>query len=263
MQERKTVHYNAERLYKLIKDNLSLLIILPTLVGGLWQVIELSSLSISFLRFFSVSQLVADGLLILIVFSFFIFSILLLPIYAYWVFPPSDKLKETIEKTEKDSTKKEIETSFVDKRPLISFIIFYGFIYLLIYGMVKYSVTSIKELLIFTIVGLIGIYILRNIYLKERRTVIKYKKMVFLCSMLMFAIIFTFVAMFCRHMHNLFLLPKDLINVEKIKTSIGTQYPKDTIDILYANDKYIFFEVKNQKSKILIVPFEDLVKNKQ
>lgn len=260
MKEEKTIYHNADKLYKLIKENLSLLIIFPPLIGGLWQVIELSSLSISFLRFFSVSQLVADGILILIVFLFFIASLLIPPIAAYWLFPPSLSLNEAIEKSDQNPIKKE-EKSFVDKNPFISFIGFYGFIYLLFWGMVKYPVTSIKELLIYTFVGLLAIYYVRIIYLRERRTTVKYKKLVYLCSIFVFISMFLYVSLFCRHMHNLFLLPKDVINVERLKNNINCQYPKDTVEILYSNDKYIFLEIRNKKSKILITPFEDLVKN--
>lgn len=263
MKQEKTIYHNAEKLYKLIKKNLSLLIIFPPLIGGLWQVIELSSLSISFLRFFSVSQLVADGILILIVFLFFIVSLLIFPIAAYWLFPPSLSLKEAVENSDQNPIKKEEEKSFVDKNPFISFIGFYGFIYVLFWGMEKYPVTSIKELLLYTTVGSLAIYYLRIIYLRERRKTLKYKKIVYLCSIFVFITMFLYVALFCRHMHNLFLLPKDVINVERLKNNISYQHPKDTVEILYSNDKYIFLEIRNKKSKILITPFEDLVKNKE
>jgi hypothetical protein len=55
--------------YQLLKDNISILILVPTILGGIWQLLELSSISTSFIRFFSLSQLVADGILILFVLS--------------------------------------------------------------------------------------------------------------------------------------------------------------------------------------------------
>lgn len=45
-----------------IKDNLSMIVLLPTLLGGAWQLFELSSISTSFVRFFSVGQLIGDGI---------------------------------------------------------------------------------------------------------------------------------------------------------------------------------------------------------
>ena len=50
-----------------IKDNLSMIVLLPTLLGGAWQLFELSSISTSFVRFFSVGQLIGDGILILFI----------------------------------------------------------------------------------------------------------------------------------------------------------------------------------------------------
>ena len=49
-----------------IKDNLAIIILVPTLLGGLWQVASLLSFGFSYLRFFSLSQLVSDGLLLII-----------------------------------------------------------------------------------------------------------------------------------------------------------------------------------------------------
>ncbi|WP_348814152.1 hypothetical protein, partial [Flavobacterium maritimum] len=45
---------------------LSVLVIVPAFIGGLWQIIELSNISITYIRFFSISQIVPDGLLILL-----------------------------------------------------------------------------------------------------------------------------------------------------------------------------------------------------
>mgnify|MGYP006199785449 CR=1 FL=1 len=52
---------------------LSLLVAIPPLFGAIWQLIELSKLSLSYIRFFSISQLVADGTLVLIILVFFLF----------------------------------------------------------------------------------------------------------------------------------------------------------------------------------------------
>lgn len=48
-----------------IKDNLPIIFIIPTTIGGVWQLFELGSFGISYIRFFSVPQLLPDGLLII------------------------------------------------------------------------------------------------------------------------------------------------------------------------------------------------------
>lgn len=51
-----------------IKENLSLIVVVPAFIGGLWQSIELMSISTPYIRFFSVSQIIPDGILILLFF---------------------------------------------------------------------------------------------------------------------------------------------------------------------------------------------------
>jgi len=51
--------------WKEIKDYLEIAVLIPTILGGLWQTYELATISTSYIRFFSVSQVVPDGLLIL------------------------------------------------------------------------------------------------------------------------------------------------------------------------------------------------------
>ena len=61
-----------------LKDYLSLIAIIPLLLGGIWQIFLLASISSSYIRFFSVSQQLADGVLIL-----FYFSVLMSPFILF------------------------------------------------------------------------------------------------------------------------------------------------------------------------------------
>ncbi|AWI26868.1 hypothetical protein [Flavobacterium pallidum] len=49
--------------FELIRKNLPIIIIVPALLGGYWQLSQIIKIAPIFLRFFSVSQMVADGLL--------------------------------------------------------------------------------------------------------------------------------------------------------------------------------------------------------
>ena len=60
-----------ENAIRKIKDYLPLIALVPLLIGGFWQLIELALISSSYIRFFSVTQQLADGLLILFVFTLF------------------------------------------------------------------------------------------------------------------------------------------------------------------------------------------------
>ncbi|MBD8081727.1 hypothetical protein [Chryseobacterium caseinilyticum] len=47
------------------KNVFPIILILPTFIGGLWQILELIFIDPSLIRFFSITQLIADGILIL------------------------------------------------------------------------------------------------------------------------------------------------------------------------------------------------------
>ena len=64
--------------FSFVKRNINLIVILPALFGGLWQVVELASMSFSFIRFFSVGQIIPDGLLVLLFLTSFFISTLIL-----------------------------------------------------------------------------------------------------------------------------------------------------------------------------------------
>lgn len=56
-----------------IKENLAAIILIPTLIGGLWQLLELLFIGPAYIRFFSISQLVPDGILLIFVFLLMLF----------------------------------------------------------------------------------------------------------------------------------------------------------------------------------------------
>lgn len=220
------------------------------------------TISISFLRFFSVSQLVADGILILIIFTLIFGTISIIPLYYHWVLPTSDNYDKINEEINlKSHLNKEDKVSLVDKNPIIFFITFYAIILLITFSLGNYKVNNINEFLIYTIVGFILIYIVQKLYINERKTTKNNKKSIYLGSLFVFTIMFLYMFLFFRHIHNLFLLPKNIVNIEMLNDKIRIENPNENLKILYTNDKYIFLELENKKSKktkILIKPFEKL-----
>jgi len=67
-----------KNLYKNNKDFFPIIILIPTIIGGIWQILELMTIDPSFLRFFSISQLVSDGILIITLLTIVIVYLLLL-----------------------------------------------------------------------------------------------------------------------------------------------------------------------------------------
>ena len=58
---------NIKKILGKINEYLGLFIVVPAVLGGLWQILELSYLSPSFIRFFSVTQVASDGLLVMVI----------------------------------------------------------------------------------------------------------------------------------------------------------------------------------------------------
>ncbi len=50
---------------KWVLDNISLVLLIPSFFGSVWQILELSSMNVAYIRFFSVTQIPVDGILIL------------------------------------------------------------------------------------------------------------------------------------------------------------------------------------------------------
>lgn len=68
---------NFTKYFQILKDNLTIIALIPTFLGGIWQLFQLGGISIQMIRFFSLTQLVNDGVL-LILFLIFPVSILIL-----------------------------------------------------------------------------------------------------------------------------------------------------------------------------------------
>lgn len=62
MEENKTW---LKKSHKLLDQNLALIVLVPTVLGSVWQIFQIGRLNLSYLRFFSLSQAAVDGVLIL------------------------------------------------------------------------------------------------------------------------------------------------------------------------------------------------------
>lgn len=74
MFKRKSMKEYLRVYYNLLKENLTMIVIIPTILGAIWQLYMLSSISSNLVRFFSVSQLISDVILVL---GFFIFPFIM------------------------------------------------------------------------------------------------------------------------------------------------------------------------------------------
>lgn len=266
---------NIKKQYLHLKDNLSIIILIPTLIGGIWQLLELSSISTSFIRFFSLSQLVADGILVLFIFTVFYFS-----------FKLSIKMigKQNFKIDLNEKPNSVWLSIFLVGCTLIAF-------YLLILPLlesiyIKRKITIIEitiliPILMMTIGGfLLGILgILENILHQNTQKVklwlIKIKNMdrlknnisslVSAIIVLIFLFLIKFILVdlnpYMSNFREYIIFPNNLLNKEVLENKIIKKYSlKFKPRMLYNNDKYFFYKIIDAKKneKILIIDYSRL-----
>ena len=228
---------------KLIKEYLPLIVLLPVIIGGLWQIIELGSMSMSYIRFFSVTQLIADGFLAILVTSPWIFFV------YFYVF----KYIET-NKNHKSDFKTNHSLVFRLFMAII-ILVFIVTVYYLIVSKVFHSSNGLinyfsKVFLFFVFFISLDIFVdtlgLLNFLKKNMQNEIFDKPF----GLVSLAFIFFIIPMI---FHSAFYVPHNLENLEKYNQNKNAE-------LLYFNDKYIFIEHKKEDNKttIQVVPFEEL-----
>ncbi|SHN45544.1 hypothetical protein SAMN05216311_120100 [Chitinophaga sp. CF418] len=264
--------FEQELNFTLLKENTKALIVVPTVVGGIWQMMELLSIGTSFLRFFSITQLVSDGLLILFILSLCGFICWLL--YLSYLILSYDnsmldgtKFPEIVAILNGDKTENKIfyvsrirQTlrvkiySYLKLAALIGLIIFA--FYCLIWPIMSRNIsgktlTAIDYVVWVTGLGLISVAFIGTInavffiqgwalnVINDYVVVIKET-----LKCLVLGGIVGFVIFIAPIFHESFLLPTDLKNNDYIIQQVHARNPKvETWYVEYFNDKYIFINV--------------------
>nr|WP_314896372.1 hypothetical protein [uncultured Flavobacterium sp.] len=211
--------------------------IVPTVLGGVWQLFMLGSISSNMIRFFSISQLISDGLLVL---GFFILPIsIVYPIIK-------NRNKEKIDP---------LPTSKTENVLIISSLICIIVLMAILLSDIKILIqlkdfNSLKGLLMIVCVFNAIIYTSFRKFIHERLTI-----ELFIIIIILINFIITTVAFYK--------VSKDISGIKNIEILISNIEKEDCYskvpDILYFNDKYIFIQLeKRNKKSILIKKFDDL-----
>ncbi|MBX9889453.1 MAG: hypothetical protein K2Y30_16150 [Flavobacteriaceae bacterium] len=250
---------------KYLKNNINLIIILPGLFGGLWQLIELSRISFSFIRFFSVSQIIPDGLLILLFLIIFTISVFIL--FYFW-----RKLDSDDQEDENNVTIKKGNALFA----ILFILLYFGCLVLVAYCN-NYFIKNIESLIslflylpVNILITLFAFAFLGYSVLHSRDIkILNHLKMIASnISIVFISVQIIMLISFMVQFHNVFLLPTELKNVDNLICKAKKLEDSANFEILYANDKYIFVRcnklVKDRngnpkQSEIRIFKFEDLL----
>lgn len=253
------------KIYTKVKDNISIILLLPAFLGGVWQVLELSRISTAFIRFFSVTQLVADGILILFILIFIYFGLQIVKSLIKDV-PPIDLQNP--------------DMIYLKRRRIANILLIVlsgGTISYLVVPSLSETIhteklhpllflTVIPVTIILTFAFIKGFIDLRLSFVrktpKRSNKVLKELVKPVIVVLVIFAII-KFCLFFSSAFHKTFLLPENVMNSSYIKCKIGKNSNlSSNPEILYFNDKYIFIEYKiHDSTKIEILPFDRFFEN--
>ena len=280
-----------------IKNNLAVILLFPALLGGLWQLIELSKMSISFIRFFSPTQLLPDGLLILFILGMIYLSIQLglldrkinykRKIIKVSLIKPSDFLDYYI-KPIKISKLVFIDNPIYRKSLILAEVLklIFGLL-LMVFIFYMFSTSTdeyvfasfIVTLILFVMMGkmllrsiiVVGVFFMENKYDETKRyfldkPILKEFSLFPLKIFLIFSIFFVFLLLplkIFNFFHKEYMLPENLKNLDYISDALkDNNYTSNKIS--YFNDKYIFIEhtAKDKNITIEILKFDKLFDSK-
>lgn len=261
-----------ENYLKEIKENLSVIAIIPLILGGVWQIAELASISSSYIRFFSVTQQLADGLLIVfiliifyvtylfITYAFFknkgfkiqlhtersiwyillrmggMVVILLIMMYYYGnIFDTSNKLKD------------DFLNGDIHLPKIIFFAIITGILMIPIIGFFFFVLVLIKKITNFSI----------NIKSESyKQNIVFIVAIAFIFgSKLLFVVI--------PALHDAYTIPKNLVNTKYVLDKYSKEnkiLDRNKLKIIYMNDKYIFIK---DSLNVEVVKFDYMFKNEK
>jgi preprotein translocase subunit SecG len=244
-----------------LKDNFNILVSIPPFLGAFWQLIELSKISFSYIRFFSISQLIADGALFLILLIISTICVLLLIFFL--------KLND---KKNQEDTDESYNNFFTIKKPKqILHVIFYilafcSFIPILYLNL--YFINNLESIFVLLFTLPINIFLIEislvifKFSLEHNRNENMISKKISKFIMSIFIILFSFflINSYWNELNKLMIFPKNLVNLNLIENKLKNNDKVKSIKLLYANDKYIFYNIidKQENEKVKIIKFEDL-----
>lgn len=240
------------------RSHLSLIILIPYLLGGIWQLLELVSISPVYVRFFSLTQTIPDGLMML-----FLLSLLFLAVQVW--------------------RKRSVTELWVRKWLPVETTINVKLFVFLINGLTTWSVVFLPlvgsgiidgETILVSLILVVlwaAIYVSKDSYKHSDPKSIKQKVKKTGFQGLRFFLIVVFVAscisllplFFERLSNRLTQLKGNMAESQynsKVKAYLGFQ-PMDTMEVEYFNDQYLFVSCGNDK--YYIVPFEVLFEKEE
>ncbi len=236
---------------------------IPVGLGGFWQFSELISMGIPYGRYFSVPQLLADGLLIL----FFMGLLILASVFFTRILGLINALKDKYDREGRSDF-----LQILSFAGMISALLIIMFTILLIFYR---PFPSLLHIVVIFFGMFISITITTTVvyYLEKYRKKLREKrdsrqKMTQTDKQILYGLIVTFIPLFALGLlimfHSFLLLPTNFRNLDYVNCQVNKVYPDYQHHIRYFNDKYIFVEIKMSadENKIEKFKYDDLFNSK-
>lgn len=270
------IEINFKSILNFTKENFNIIVVIPAILGGIWQIIELYNISPSFVRFFSISQIIPDGIILLLIILLAIVMLLIIFLVLSLIvglFPSGIIFftkKITLNETQKHKNKEIIVDGI-----LFIFLYYISYMYLL-----KIVIVSISQLIVFFTLDIIIISIITRVVTSAIDNFPeKFSGFIRLIYVSIIYLGCMFFLTFSSNFRSQMLFPEILTNTTTFlkKYKIDERILKN--EIVYMNDKYIFIKnylsVTDKKGKIIldkkgkktygfcisVVKFEDFVTN--
>ena len=246
-----------------VKEHFSLIIGVPTLLGGVWQLLELVAIGSPYIRFFSITQLIPDGILLLfcLVVLYFVFRLLMNDV----VIVGNDE-KETSGNGLKNYVWIRIRQGVGG---VILVALGVGMGYATLPDLLSVSILTIDSPLVQFVMLLFYLYlslililygaldISNSFNFKWKHYKKSLKKFIVLTTVLFS--LFGSIKLFSAF-HRYFAMPENLKNRQYLQCRVKKANPNaKSISVRYFNDKFIFVDIQvdSVKHVIEVFPFED------
>lgn len=242
-------------------NNISIVLLAPSLLGAVWQILELSSMNIAYIRFFSISQIPVDGTLILFLLTLILVMSKLIIAFIKYVFNTKMKMFEDKDKNEGKEIIENLNYLLV-KSAVINTLLACSLIYIItelfVYTFPQSPIFTIL-FLGFNITGLmiysVDMIILISLKLLKdgneindvtdnlRSLLDKYKNYVLWSVLAGIALTIFILYSLLKAFSASFILPANLYNTKILESIVYREFKTKDYNVEYFNDKYIFVQL--------------------
>lgn len=220
--------------YNFIKDNITMLALTPTVTGGIWQMTKLLNISPNMIRFFSLSQMISDSVLIVLYF--------LIPFIGFLIL-----LIDVVYDEEGKSHYSSYERFSIFKK--FSLLVIITLVIVFSVRLNEKITINSNKLLLISLISLAGLFTLfRIVFIRLLR---KYDTLFSFFITIYFSCNFLIIA---TSIDNITQNLNDINNFSTLMTKMESEKCySDKPQIKYFNDKYIFIEVEIKSKKFFVI----------